>query len=273
MSPMVLSAYLSAIDSGSEAYIKEHHVARYVMLLIQKLFPSDRWAIIPQKYLISQKIPDLVLESFRIDIGSPAGRFIPKAYFEFKSPDNQLVNQAFDQAKQSLINEQGPNLKDKGYIFAVSGSKWIVGEFNMFITGRVDMQGRHIVNCVTFPITRYHGLIDSDPQAPTMPNKTVLDFRDDCPTIISILKWVSREKRPRNLVRLYSADVHREVPRHISSSSFESLPGELEQEETREKSHHRWWIKCIAWSMHWKNNTDVELWIEYCETRIVLVSR
>ena len=181
---MVFTAYLSAIDPDSERYIKEHHVARYVILLIQLIFPLDTWAIVPQKYLTSQRTSDLVLESYGPGVGNPVGSFIPKAYFEFKSPSNGSVEVAFTQAKKVLLNEQGPALKDKGYIFGISGSKLIVADFNMFKTDNRDTQGRQIVDCMTFPINRTHGLIDTDPEAPQLPNKNVLDFKEDLDLII-----------------------------------------------------------------------------------------
>lgn len=75
------------------------------MLMLQSIFPSERWAIVPQKYLASGKTLDLLLESFRAGVNTLFGTFIPKAYFEFKSPDNKTAQQAYDQAREALLNE------------------------------------------------------------------------------------------------------------------------------------------------------------------------
>lgn len=205
----------------------EHHVTRYAIFFIINYFPLEIWNIVPQYYTYSGKIPDIVLETFVRRPGRERDSiFVPRVYIEFKTEVN--TKDAIKQLIESISFEHGANLKSKGFLIGVKGTKWTIMDYQLVIT-----QGNKDPEC--FFLNFYDSKGDETVQSrrPT-PSRQLKDFdfmdlksEDDSSDLCKALDWIGKQNEPKDLTNLRHHASH--LPVSLSTSTIRSLCGGSEE--------------------------------------------
>lgn len=127
-----------AFDEARKDNAMEHDTARYVNIFLMIIFPRGDWTILPQLRNKDQSgIPDLVLETFRIDRGSRMGSrmvntayFVRKIYVELKGERGNTLQSGIDQVVRQIESEIGESYLEQGFAIVIRGGQWLILEFN-----------------------------------------------------------------------------------------------------------------------------------------------
>lgn len=141
---------------------------------------------------------------------------------EFKTEVN--TKDAVQQLIESISHEHGANLKSKGFLIGVKGTKWTILDYHLVLT-----QGNDDPQCLI--LNFYDGKGDGtvQPRRPT-PSRQLKDFDfmdlksiDDSSDLCKALDWIGEQNEPKDLTitRRHAS----RLPVSLSTSRILSLGG------------------------------------------------
>lgn len=218
-SHLLLPAFNLMLERGTT----EHFVARYVMIMLLSIFKTTYWIFVPQYKTINNMVPDLVLERFK------RGEFVRNVFIELKSNQNKTPAAAIDQLLRSITKESMNKASFTGYLIGIQGRKWIFMEYlfyfdNKFEIGCLPFNYNHdaLINKVGRPEVR-EGEFEKQEDL-HLGKGFELDADYDQEDIISILNWISKGKRPRNISQFFATSTTAPYPRNASDSTLGTIP-------------------------------------------------
>lgn len=198
----------------------EHHVTRYVMLIILKVFNILEWNLVPQFYTHSGKWPDLVLESFEYEPEKNRNIvFVPRVYIEFKQQNNK--KDPIAQLLESIEHPGSPLLSSKGYLIGITGTNWTIMEFQRVIAENAEN-----------PITLLYNFFENPEDMPTIgrpkPSKAYtkkeninISNKQGFDDMAEALRWIANNKESRDFVP--SNNRVKRLPESITAASVPDL--------------------------------------------------
>jgi hypothetical protein len=209
----------------TEHMSSEHHVARYVMFIILRVFNLQDWNIVPQFYTHAGKWPDLVLESFQFEPKKVRGReFIPRAFIELKQKSNP--EDPIQQLLNSIEHEWSRFLSSKGYLIGIKGTDWTIMEFQRVIPDAADK-----------PITLLHNFYENPYSMPTegrpIPSRSYtktdtinISNKQGFDDMLKALRYIAEYEKSRDF-----AEYKQHVKRLPVSLTVPTLPGHEHSED------------------------------------------
>jgi hypothetical protein len=187
---------MAALSWEKSDKTSEHHVARYVLLIILKVFNMLEWNIVPQFYTYAGKWPDIVLESFDGQPGKERNYlFVPRVFIELKHKNN--ADDPIKQLLESVKFNQSSTLSSKGYLIVIKGKKWTIMDFQLVIPDNAS-------NPQTLSHNFYENPYNMDERRPT-PSKAYAEREGiDISTeqgfydMVQPLRWIAENKESRD---------------------------------------------------------------------------
>jgi len=211
---------VAKVEGGGRS---EHHVTRYVLLLLRYFnLLTGIWNLVPQYLTHSGLWPDLVLETFHLDPEkNRKALFISRVYIEIKVGDSQ--KNAIEQLLDSIRLPMSTILSSKGYLIGIEGLYWTIMEFQFAYPTNAnteeDIPEIILHNFYENPYNMYRG----ERPAPSKPysGQDSMHVREDVEDMMNALKWISTHHESRDFVA-HRIDLTR-IPVSHTASTFPLL--------------------------------------------------
>lgn len=217
-------------DSGSE-----HHVARFAILLLMKIFDMEQWNLVPQPYTLYKRWPDLVMEEFTVRPGKNRKNvFVAKIYIEFKTEVNPKDPLA--QVLEAIQCQTGRRWPSKGIVIAIKGSQWIIHDYQIVQQPVENCPGvyKKVLTHLDFYDERIIGLQGRTPPSKAYYDNLAMDItkKAEYQDLIEALTHIAIGGPARDLTPLlYHATG---IPNSITTSTIGSVTNTREIEEDKE---------------------------------------
>jgi len=175
----------------------EHHVARYVMLIILRVFDILEWNIVPQFYTLARMWPDLVLESFEYQPGRKRSLlFVPRVYIELKHENNS--KDPIQQLLDSIAYNKSYILSSKGYLIGITGTNLMIMDFQRVITYNPNETITLLHNFYENPYNMGRGGRPIPSKAYTEREGIDISTKEGFEDMLQALRWITKNKESRN---------------------------------------------------------------------------
>jgi len=186
-------------DNAAQYQASEHHVARYVMLIILKVFEILDWNIVPQFYTHAGMWPDLVLESFQLQPEKSRKRvFVPRVYIELKQKSNP--KDPIKQLLDSMEHNGSRFLSSKGYLIGITGTDWTIMEFQRVIPQNAVNAQTLLHNFYENPYSMPTGERPTPSRSYTGKDAINISNKEGFDDMLKALRWIAKNEESRDFV-------------------------------------------------------------------------
>lgn len=197
----------------------EHHVTRYVLLVLQyfKLL-TGIWNLVPQYLTHTGLWPDLVLETFHLDPEETRkALFISRVYIEIKVENSE--KNAIKQLLDSIRHHTSTELSSRGYLIGIEGLCWTIMEFQSACPKNAQTEDEREIVLHNFYENPYNMHSGGRP----VPSKTysgqyTMHIQEDLEDLMEALKWIATHHESRDFVA-HRGDLNR-IPVSHTASTF-----------------------------------------------------
>lgn len=191
------------VDEPSGHGRSEHHITRLIFLIFSafSLFQTEDWNIVPQYRTHSRAIPDIVLETFHLDMDKTRkGLFIPRVFIEVKvvgsteDPINQLLS--------AIRHNYSTVLSSGGYLIGVEGFNWTIMEYQFYYpeNANTDTTEPNIIlhNFYENPYNMERGGRPEPSQ--TYTGRDSINIQENVGDIKKALNWIKENPKSRDFI-------------------------------------------------------------------------